>query len=74
MKEYTKERIRQIAEEAIADGTTAGLNILIRKNGEELFYGEYGYANIEQKEKIRRDTIFRLYSMSKPITAVAAMI
>lgn len=74
MRAYTKDRIRQIAERAIADGTTAGLNILVKKDGEELFYGEYGYANVERKETIRRDTIFRLYSMSKPITAVAAMI
>lgn len=74
MKENTKIRIARIIEEAIADGTTAGVNLLIRKNGEELFYGEYGEANREQHTKIQRDTIFRLYSMSKPITAAAAMI
>lgn len=33
-----------------------------------------GYKDIERKEEIKRNTIFRLYSMSKPITAAAVMI
>lgn len=74
MQENTKKRIQQIMEEVVADGTTAGLNVLVRKDGEELFYGECGLADRELGKKIQRDTIFRLYSMSKPITAVAAMI
>ena len=74
MKYETKERIRQITEAALAEGTMAGVQILVRQHGEEIFYEEQGYANIEKQEPIRRDTIFRLYSMSKPITAAAAMI
>lgn len=74
MKEIVKERIRKIVADAIADGTTAGVNILVRKNGEEIFYDEQGYANIERKEPIRRDTIFRQYSMSKIMTCLSAMI
>lgn len=74
MRDYTKQRIRQIIDDAIADGTTAGVNVLIRQAGEELFFDARGYADLERKEPIRRDTIFRLYSMSKPITAAAAMV
>lgn len=74
MKYETKERIRQITEEAIAEGTMAGVQILVRQHGEEVFYEEQGYADIENQKPIQRDTIFRLYSMSKPLTAAAAMI
>lgn len=74
MEKQTKQRIMDIIREAIENGVTAGANILICKDGEELFYGEAGYANREHRIPIRRDTIFRLYSMSKPITAAAVMI
>lgn len=74
MKEITQERIRQIVADAIAGGTTAGVSILVRKNGKEIFYDEQGYANMERKEPIQRDTIFRMYSMSKIATVISAMI
>lgn len=74
MEEKKKERIRSLIDEAIEDGTTAGMSMLVRKDDEELFYINRGYKNREKKCEIRRDTIFRLYSMSKPITAAASMI
>lgn len=74
MEEALKEKIQNLIDEAIADGVTAGMSMLVRKEGEELFYINRGYRNREEKKDIKRDTIFRLYSMSKPITAVAAMI
>jgi CubicO group peptidase (beta-lactamase class C family) len=52
----------------------AGGNLLIVKGGKEIFYHEDGLASLEENSPIKRDTIFRLYSMSKPVTAVAAMI
>lgn len=73
MKKETKQRILEIIEEAMADGVTAGANILVRKDGEEVFYGERGLADRETGAPIKRDTIFRLYSMSKPVTAAAVM-
>ena len=51
-----------------------GLNVLVLKDGEEQFYADAGYANLEQKKPFKRDTIVRLYSQSKPITAAAAML
>lgn len=74
MKETVKTRIREIIKTSIDTGDNAGINILVRKNGEELFYEEQGYANRERKEPIQRNTIFRLYSMTKVITAIASMI
>lgn len=52
----------------------AGANFMIIKDGKEVFYHEDGYADLEAKRPISRDSIFRLYSMTKPITATAIMI
>lgn len=73
MEKQTKQRIMDIIRDAIENGVTAGVNLLICKDGEEIFYGEAGYADRENQIPIRRDTIFRLYSMTKPITATAVM-
>ncbi len=74
MRDLAKHRIREAVADAIADGTTAGANLLIMQDGEELLYDEQGYADREGQVPIRRDTIFRLYSMTKPVTAAAAML
>ena len=52
----------------------AGANVLILKDGKELAYAEYGCRDLEARKPFSRDTIMRLYSMSKPITSAAVMI
>ena len=59
---------------SIASGEVMGANLLITKGNEELVYAQAGMADREAEKPIERNTIFRLYSMTKPITAVAAMI
>ena len=58
----------------IADGQISGASTAVLKDGEVVFRKEYGYADIENAKKMSSDTIFRLFSLTKPITAVAAMI
>ena len=60
--------------QSIASGEVMGDNLLITKGNEELVYAQAGMADREAEKPIERNTIFRLYSMTKPITAVAAMI
>ncbi len=74
MTAEAKVRVRELLDEAVRDGVTAGASISVRQDGEEILYDARGYADIEAKKPIERDTIFRLYSMSKPVTAAAAMI
>lgn len=52
----------------------AGGSLLVIKEGKEILYREDGYADMDKTLPIRRDSIFRLYSMSKPVTAAAVMI
>ena len=45
----------------------------IFRKGELVHASPIGLRDIENKKPVRRDTIFRIYSMSKPITSVALM-
>lgn len=69
-----QERIAALINQEIEKGEIAGANIMVLHKGKEIFFDCYGYADKENKFPVKRDTIFRLFSMSKPITAVAAMI
>ena len=69
-----KEKLTACLDQAIRNKEAAGINLLVLKDGKPLCYAESGYADIASGHKIRRDSIFRLYSQSKPITAAAAMI
>ncbi|WP_249898806.1 serine hydrolase domain-containing protein [Paenibacillus sp. PK3_47] len=51
----------------------AGANFMVLKDGSEVFYHEDGLADLESGRAVARDSIFRLYSMSKPVTAAAVM-
>ena len=67
-------KLQAIMDNAVAQNEVAGVNLLVLQNGKELLYAQSGYADLEAKHPLQKDTIFRLYSMSKPITAAAAMI
>lgn len=69
------DKIKEILKQEIDDHKlTSGANVLILKDGKELAYEEYGLRDIKNGVPMSRDTIFRLYSMSKPVTACAVMI
>ena len=68
------ETIHGILEQAVQNGEVAGMSVLVIKNGEEIAYTDAGFATVETGKPFARDTICRAYSMSKPVTGVAAMI
>ncbi|WP_167956577.1 serine hydrolase domain-containing protein [Anaerosporobacter faecicola] len=67
-------RLNDILRRAVEDGEIAGGNLLCLKDGIRQCYFEQGYADIEKKQPIQKDTIFRMYSMTKPITSAAVML
>ena len=69
-----KERISRVMKQSIHDCEVMGVNLLVEKDGRELVYCEEGLADRENHKPICRDTIFRLYSQTKPVTAACAMI
>jgi CubicO group peptidase (beta-lactamase class C family) len=67
------ERVRKVLGGRVEQGEFAGLVTLISRRG-ETHVETIGQQSRERREPMRRDTIFRIASMTKPITAVAAMI
>ncbi len=66
--------MQEAVRQAVDEKFVAGANLLVIKDGEEQFYCEEGMADVQNGTPVRRGTIFRLYSQTKPITAAAAMI
>ena len=64
------QEIRETIKRAVDNQEIPGANLLILKDGNEQLYCEEGYANLEEKKKIQRDTIFRLYSMERMMNAL----
>lgn len=58
----------------IDSGTLANARAVVFRNGQTVYDHRNGYMNLDAKAPLRDDAIFRIYSMSKPITAVALMI
>lgn len=67
-------KLEQLLLRAVDNEEIAGANILILKEGKEIAYAQAGYADRAEKKFYERDTIARLYSMTKPVTAAAAML
>lgn len=57
----------------IAKGTIPGAVLLISRRGKIAYFEALGSLDPQKKSPMTRDGIFRIYSMSKPITTVAAM-
>jgi CubicO group peptidase (beta-lactamase class C family) len=51
----------------------AGCQTLVARHGHVAYFDSQGYADREQERPMADDTIFRLFSMTKPITSVALM-
>jgi len=67
------ERIRPAMQSYIDRGVYAGINTLIARRGKVVHAGEFGWRDKEAGSAMTTDTIFRLYSMTKPIVCVALM-
>ncbi|MEM7028679.1 MAG: serine hydrolase domain-containing protein [Chloroflexota bacterium] len=57
----------------VDDGKIPGYAVFVARRGKPAFYHQYGLANVETGKSVEDDTIFRIYSMTKPITSVALM-
>ena len=69
-----KDTMDKLIKNEVDSGNVVGANALVIHKGNEIYHNTFGYADKENKIPMKRDTIFRMYSMTKPITAVATMI
>lgn len=68
-----KSRIDATLKRFIDEGKTAGVSALIFEKGKEVYFNAFGYADREAKTPMDRQTLVRIFSMTKPVTGVALM-
>ena len=67
------ERIRPVMQSYVDDGSLPGFLTVVARRGKIVHFETIGMRDVENKKSVEPDTIFRIYSMSKPITSVAVM-
>jgi len=67
------ERVRDYFNNRVKNGALPGAVMMVSRHGKIVLYDAVGYANLEAREKLRTDHIFRMQSMTKPIAATALM-
>lgn len=68
-----KSRIDATLKGYIDQGKTVGVSALIFEKGKEVYYNAFGMADREANRPMDRNTLVRIFSMTKPVTGVALM-
>lgn len=71
--EQRLEIIQAFVERYVEDGKLPGYLCMVSRHGAEAYFLAHGSMDVERSKPMARDTIFRIYSMTKPITSVALM-
>jgi CubicO group peptidase (beta-lactamase class C family) len=66
-------RIDRLLDRYVDDGRLPGWLVLVARHGRVAHLATGGSADVEANRPVGVDTLFRIYSMTKPITSVAAM-
>ena len=66
-------RLHDGMQQLVDDGLLAGITTMIARRGQVVDFQTYGQRDIAAGDPMEEDAIFRIYSMSKPITGVALM-
>ncbi len=66
-------RLDDLAAEYVAEGQVAGIQMQVNRGGKLVYSSSVGHRSIDRQQALDSDDLFRIYSMTKPITAVAVM-
>ena len=67
------ERISEVSKSYLADEKVAGIATMVSRNGKIIYAKAFGERGVDDSKTLKMDDLFRIYSMTKPIVAVAAM-
>lgn len=67
------ERLEAVMREYVDREKVAGMVTMIARHGKVAHFARYGLRDFEDERPMELDTIFRIYSMTKPVTSVALM-
>ena len=66
-------RIERMLRGVVADGRAVGVSAVVWQGGAERYFGAFGLADREARRPMARDTLARIWSMTKPVASVALM-
>src|SRR5215471_17531377 len=66
-------RVNAWAQRMVDDGKLPGIITIVARRGEIAHFNVCGLADIKREARMAPDTIFRFYSMTKPLTSTAIM-
>ncbi|GAA5155524.1 serine hydrolase domain-containing protein [Amycolatopsis dongchuanensis] len=67
------ERIDRHFARFVDDGRLPGWQIVVTRRGSVVHHSRYGHSDVEAGKPVEADTLWRIFSMTKPVTSVAAM-
>ncbi|HJM88129.1 MAG TPA: serine hydrolase domain-containing protein [Dehalococcoidia bacterium] len=73
MSSQRLENVTALVQRYLDDGRYAGAISMVARRGQVVHFETYGQMDIEAGKAMQPDTIFRAYSMTKPIASVALM-
>lgn len=65
--------VRRYLQGLLEEEDTGGFQVLVSRHGQVVMYENLGFANVEKNIPVTDATLFRIYSMTKPVIAVAMM-
>jgi CubicO group peptidase (beta-lactamase class C family) len=68
------DRVERWMRQLVSDGRLAGIEVIINRRGHTAFHRCHGKCDLARNADAAPETIYRIYSMTKPLTAVAAMV
>jgi CubicO group peptidase (beta-lactamase class C family) len=66
-------RVNAWAQRLVEDGKVAGMITVVARHGKVAHFNTCGLADVKRETRMAPDTIFRFYSMTKPLTSTAIM-
>ena len=67
------ERITDYFNADVANGKISGAIVLVQRHGKPVYFKSFGKIDVTTGEPMTPEAIFRIFSMTKPVTSVAAM-
>lgn len=73
-KDLLQKKIDEIAQYDLDENNVFGSAYTVTQNGETVIESYYGYTDSSKEKKVSSDTLYRICSMTKPVTTVATLI
>src|SRR5690554_5754840 len=67
------QQLDQALQAEVGQGRRAGIDVLIEENGKLLHRSRHGYQDIEGQVPLADDSLYKIFSLTKPVTSVAML-